>query len=101
VDGVAINGISGDPAFIPYTTEQPQVIGIVTAYIPNRVAGDTLPGVCFVAGIYPFYEFLKGIESIEQGQAKAIQEEANRVPFHQRETRPFPGHQKLKKINST
>ena len=42
VDGVAINGVSGGPAF----DNRAHVIGLVSAYIPNRVdQATTLPGL--------------------------------------------------------
>jgi len=45
VDGVAINGVSGGPAFDPSGL----VIGFVSAYLPNRLRPDTtLPGLMIV-----------------------------------------------------
>lgn len=45
VDGVAINGVSGGPAFDPSGL----VVGLVSAYVPNQVApGRTLPGLMIV-----------------------------------------------------
>lgn len=42
VDGVAINGVSGGPAF----DNRAQVIGLVSSYIPNQIdANMTLPGL--------------------------------------------------------
>lgn len=42
VDGVAVNGVSGGPAF----DNRAHLIGLVSAYIPNRVdAQTTLPGL--------------------------------------------------------
>ncbi|MBI4537490.1 MAG: trypsin-like peptidase domain-containing protein [candidate division NC10 bacterium] len=42
VDGVAINGVSGGPAF----DNRVHVIGLVSAYVPNRVdSSTTLPGL--------------------------------------------------------
>ena len=42
VDGVAINGVSGGPAFDNRT----HIIGLVSAYLPNRMdTNTTLPGV--------------------------------------------------------
>lgn len=70
VDGVAINGVSGGPAFL-VAEGGIQIMGVVTAYIPNRATGESLPGVCFVVGIQPFYEFIKQIKSLEEAQEKA------------------------------
>lgn len=42
IDGVAINGVSGGPAF----DSRAHLIGLVSAYIPNRVdESTTLPGL--------------------------------------------------------
>ena len=68
VDGVAINGVSGSPAFASFGQGEVTILGLVSAYIPNRVFGESLPGVSFVAGIYPFYEIIKGIESLEDAR---------------------------------
>jgi len=45
VDGVAINGVSGGPAFDPSGL----VVGFVSSYLPNRVRQDTtLPGLMII-----------------------------------------------------
>jgi hypothetical protein len=45
VDGVAINGVSGGPAF----DRSGLVVGLVSAYVPNQVAPNTtLPGLMIV-----------------------------------------------------
>lgn len=49
VDGVAINGVSGGPAFHPWDEKGPMLMGILSAYIPNRATGEALPGC-------PWYE---------------------------------------------
>jgi hypothetical protein len=42
IDGVAINGVSGGPAF----DRTGLLAGFVSAYVPNQVSGDlTLPGL--------------------------------------------------------
>lgn len=50
VDGVAINGVSGGPAF----TSPLRIIGIVTAYIPGRTTRGPLPGVALIRSIMPY-----------------------------------------------
>ncbi|MDP3182279.1 MAG: serine protease [Desulfobaccales bacterium] len=71
VDGVAINGVSGGPAFTVTDDGTPLIMGVVTAYIPNRATGESLPGVCFVASIHRFYDFIKEIKSVEEAREKA------------------------------
>ena len=76
VDGVAINGVSGGPAFCVLPEDELHFVGVVTAYIPNRVSGESLPGVCFVAGISPLYHVVKEIKSIDEAEDKAKEIEA-------------------------
>ncbi|MCF7935057.1 MAG: S1C family serine protease [Synergistales bacterium] len=56
MNGEAMSGVSGGPAFIVTTQGNLHVVGIVTAYIPERAPGEYLPGVCTVAGITSFYK---------------------------------------------
>jgi len=76
VDGVAINGVSGGPAFTVLGKDSIYLIGVVSAYIPNRATGESLPGVCVVVGISPFYKFMKVINSTEDAREKANQVES-------------------------
>ncbi len=80
VDGVAINGVSGGPAFCILPKNVIHIIGVITAYIPNRVTGETLPGVCFVSSIHPFYIYMKQVKSLDEAKEKAkqIEEESNK-----------------------
>jgi hypothetical protein len=71
VDGVAINGVSGGPAFLPVDKDQFILGGMVSAYIPNRATGESLPGVCVVRSIGPYQEMLKEFKTIEQAQIEA------------------------------
>lgn len=48
VDGTAIHGVSGGPAFC-ITDDGPKIVGSITAYLPNRIEEDgTLPGLSLV-----------------------------------------------------
>lgn len=58
VDGIAINGVSGGPAFDIWG----DIFGLVTAYIPNRATGEPLPGVSLIRSIHSMVEFFKKIE---------------------------------------
>lgn len=47
IDGVAIEGVSGGPAFL-YRNVDPTglyILGSISAYRPNRATGETLPGL--------------------------------------------------------
>lgn len=50
VDGVAINGVSGGPVF-SLGFQQAELIGLVSAYMPNRATGETLPGLAVVRDV--------------------------------------------------
>ena len=45
VDGVAIHGVSGGPAFCPDKHGNVTIIGSISAYRPNRQGGESLPGL--------------------------------------------------------
>lgn len=78
VDGVAINGVSGGPAFMP-VEDNVCLIGLVSAYIANRATGETLPGVCVVQGIHAYHDFIATIKSLEDAEAKKDQFESEPI----------------------
>lgn len=67
VDGVAINGVSGGPAFF-INDEVPEIIGVVSAYVPNRESGEALPGLAVVQGVEQFHELAPTFKSLEQAK---------------------------------
>lgn len=69
VDGVAINGVSGGPAF-RCGDKNVVVVGVVSAYIPNRAAGIVLPGLSIVRGVYQFHELAKTFKNLEEAIQK-------------------------------
>jgi len=67
VDGVAINGVSGGPVF--YTTKEGiEVIGAVSAYLPNRVGAT--PGLAMVSHAEQFQIVIKTIKNMEDAKRK-------------------------------
>lgn len=67
VDGVAINGVSGGPAF--HRTESgPVIIGVVSAYMPNRATGESLPGLAVVRNVSHFHELAPTFKSLDQAK---------------------------------
>ncbi len=70
VDGVAINGVSGGPAF--WYPKVPTVMGILSAYVPNRATGETLPGLSVVRDVSHLHELLQGFKSIEEAKREEI-----------------------------
>lgn len=71
VDGVAINGVSGGPAFLPFDGAPPVLVGLVAAYVPNRATGDTLPGLSIVRDVSKIHDALASIRSFEEAVEKA------------------------------
>jgi hypothetical protein len=69
VDGVAINGVSGGPAF-HLTDTFPIVMGVVSAYMPNRATGEVMPGLSLVRDVTQFHELAPTFASIEQAKGK-------------------------------
>ena len=66
VDGVAINGVSGGPAFIIGD----MLIGVVSSYIPNRATGEPLPGLAVVRGVNQYHELAQEFETMDQAKAQ-------------------------------
>lgn len=69
VDGVAINGVSGGPAF--HTVEEAStvvIIGVVSAYVPNRATGEVLPGLSVVRDVAQFHELAPTFASLDQAR---------------------------------
>ncbi|MCZ6688253.1 MAG: serine protease [Planctomycetota bacterium] len=70
VDGVAINGVSGGPAFFLAPEEGAPVIlvGVVSAYVPNRATGGELPGLSVVRDVSHFHELAPTFASLDQAR---------------------------------
>lgn len=67
VDGVAINGVSGGPAFIRTAST---LIGVVSAYIPNRATGESLPGLAVVRNVEQFHDLSQKFKNIDEAKAE-------------------------------
>lgn len=74
IDGVAINGVSGGPAFYIRREggkpEEVVVMGIVSAYIPNRATGEVLPGVAVVRDATQFHDLAERFRSFDDAKTK-------------------------------
>ena len=68
VNGVAINGVSGGPAFLPISDKHVILTGVVSAYIANRATGETLPGLCVVQDVSQFHDISKKFKSIDEAK---------------------------------
>ena len=67
VDGVAINGVSGGPAIV-IEEDGIMVIGVVSAYIPNRATGEALPGLCLLSDVTHLQLTVKSLKSLEEAK---------------------------------
>lgn len=70
VDGVAINGVSGGPAFVIIAEKVVTVMGVVSAYMPNRATGETLPGLGIVRDVAQLQNLLEPIKSLDEAKAE-------------------------------
>lgn len=68
VDGNAINGVSGGPA-IAVVAGVLFLIGVVSAYAPNRATGETLPGLAVVRSVERFHTDVAAISSFDEAKA--------------------------------
>jgi hypothetical protein len=68
VDGVAINGVSGGPAFHLSSDNKVVIIGIVSAYLPNRTASDVLPGLCIVQDVSQLHSLVQSFGTMDQAK---------------------------------
>lgn len=79
VDGVAINGVSGGPAF-SVRRESFRLIGVVSAYIPNRATGETLPGLAIVRDVTQFHDAVQAFLSVDEAKEKEAAASAESPP---------------------
>jgi hypothetical protein len=86
VDGVAINGVSGGPVFVSYDEVTPEIIGTVSAYLPNRTGGT--PGLLRAQDISAFHDDLQTLRSFEE--AKEREREIQQKSVAEGETVPEP-----------
>lgn len=88
VDGVAINGVSGGPAF-SLVPNSARLIGVVSAYIPNRATGEVLPGVAVVRDVMQFHDLAEQFRSLDEAKAEES-------PPGEQPASPAPGESKTR-----
>jgi len=76
VDGVAINGVSGGPAFLTDSSGKLALVGVVSAYVPNRATGESLPGLLMVSDVSQLQKVIATLASMEDAQKKQLPPEA-------------------------
>ena len=91
IDGVAINGVSGGPVFQRLEKDQPRLVGTVSAYVSNRVYGETLPGLLRAQDVVPIHRMIKTLHDIAQARQQRKEEEKKKLMDQQQmETSPAP-----------
>lgn len=70
IDGVAINGVSGGPVMYSTETDGVQIVGIVSAYLSNRVTGDVLPGMAVARDVSHFHDIISTIKNLDEAREK-------------------------------
>jgi hypothetical protein len=71
VDGVAINGVSGGPAFWN-GGDKVTLMGVMSAYIANRSTGETLPGLTVVQNVGQFHEVAKVFKTVDDAKNQEV-----------------------------
>jgi hypothetical protein len=68
IDGVAINGVSGGPVLYSRSAEADglQIVGTISAYVSNRVTGDSLPGLSVARDVSHFHDTIITIKSLDE-----------------------------------
>lgn len=81
IDGVAINGVSGGPVFLlDDDSNEPLIIGAISAYVPNVATGKTLPGLAFAQGLAYFHDTIARIKSLDEAREQQQQQESQNNP---------------------
>jgi hypothetical protein len=79
VDGVAIHGVSGGPAFVLSGTEI-FVVGVVSAYHPHRLPGETWPGLCVVRDVMLLQTIVERLRSLAEAKKQETPRSEVQVP---------------------
>ncbi len=74
IDGVAINGVSGGPVLYSTATEGIQIVGSISAYMPNRASTGVLPGLCVAQDVSHFNTTARYIKSADDAKRKKLEE---------------------------
>jgi S1-C subfamily serine protease len=86
IDGVAINGVSGGPVFNELDDSTPELIGLVSAYMANRRATDTLPGLLRAQDVTSFHTHIKMMKDLDDAKEKEHETQTQ----IDKETKPVP-----------
>ena len=73
IDGVAINGVSGGPVFAVFE-KAIMIIGVVSAYVPNRATGEALPGLCIARDVTYLHDELNKFKNFDEAKEEEAEE---------------------------
>ena len=79
IDGVAIGGVSGGPVVYSTETAGVQIVGIISAYRPNRLGPDALPGLSIAQDVSYFHNVIQHEKSIDEAKKKEKDQIANQA----------------------
>jgi hypothetical protein len=68
IDGVAINGVSGGVVF-SLREDEPMVVGVVSAYVPNRATGEVLPGLAIARDVSYLHQQATNFASLDEARS--------------------------------
>lgn len=68
IDGVAINGVSGGIVF-SLGVDEPRVVGVVSAYVPNRATGEVLPGLAIARDVSYLHQQAMNFASLDEARS--------------------------------
>ena len=68
IDGVAINGVSGGVVF-SLGVDEPSVVGVVSAYVPNRATGEVLPGLAIARDVSYLHQQATNFASLDEARS--------------------------------
>lgn len=74
IDGVAIHGVSGGPVFYRSKKNPLKIIGTVSLYMPNRIYGETLPGLLRVQDVTTFHDTINTLKSLDEAKEKQTEQ---------------------------
>lgn len=70
IDGVAIHGVSGGPAF-SIGGNSVEIVGVVSHYRPNRETGEALPGMSVAQQVHQFQWLAKELKTLDEAAKKS------------------------------
>lgn len=70
IDGVAINGVSGGPVFSELDDSTPEIVGVVSAYMPNRREQEISPGLLRAQDVTSYVEHIQRIKTFDEAKEK-------------------------------